>query len=207
MNIENIKSNLRDFYNAEAEHRNAQEKHDFKKLFRERICELILGENKKTLLEIGAGPGHDSKFFMERGLNVTADDMSCEMVKICREKGIDAYELDFYNLSALQKKFDCVWAMNSLLHVPKNDLHEVLQNISATLNENGLFYMGVWGGEDKEKEHINEICNTPRFFSLFSKEKLAENLQLVFEILSFEQLDNVDKWLSFQSVIMRKKNV
>jgi cyclopropane fatty-acyl-phospholipid synthase-like methyltransferase len=129
------------------------------------------------------------------------------MVKICIEKGIDAYELDFYDLSALNKKFDCVWSMNSLLHVPKSDLPEVLINIDSVINENGFFYMGVYGGNDTEHNWVNDLSETPRFFSSYSESKIKEVLDKVFEIISFEQLDvgsnrgNID----FQSIIMRKR--
>ena len=131
MNTDKIKSNLRDYYNLEAADRNnrSENKADWKIKQRGIFCDLIIKENKETLLEIGAGSGHDSKFFMDSGLKVTAVDLSGEMVKKCKEKGIDAYELDFYDLSALNKKFDCVYSMNCLLHVPKSDLPQVLKNI------------------------------------------------------------------------------
>ena len=59
---------------------------------RNEFCNLLFNEKKKTLLEIGAGAGQDSKFFMDCGLEVTAVDLSGEMVKKCKERGIDAYE-------------------------------------------------------------------------------------------------------------------
>jgi hypothetical protein len=36
---------------------------------------------------------------MDCGLEVTAVDLSGEMVNKCREKGIDAYELDYYDIN------------------------------------------------------------------------------------------------------------
>lgn len=199
-----IKSNLRDYYNCEAEYRNSGEKQAWKTKCRMMFCDLAVKENKQSLLELGAGTGQDSKFFMDCGFEVTAVDLSGEMVKICRGKGINTFELDFYDLSPLDKKFDCVWSMNSLLHVPKPDLPKVLQSIDSVLNENGLFYMGVYGGEDGENNWVNDISETPRFFSSYSGYNLKEVLRRVFEILSFEQFD-VGRNMDFQSVVMRKK--
>lgn len=54
---------------------------------------------------------------MNNGLDVTAIDISEEMVRICKEKNIKAFELDFYNLHHLSTQFDAIWAMNCLLHV------------------------------------------------------------------------------------------
>ena len=108
MDTEKIKSNLRDYYNHEAQYRNSGIKDAWKIKQRDIFYDLILNENKKSFLEIGAGTGHDSMFFVERGLEVTAVDLSSEMVRMCKDKGINAYELDFYDLSGLNKKFDCV---------------------------------------------------------------------------------------------------
>ena len=208
MNTEKIKSNLRDYYNQEAELRNAGEKPDWKISEQKAFIDLALQENKKRLLEIGAGTGHDSKYFMEHGFEVAAIDLSPEMVKKCKEKGIDAYEMDFYNLSALNKKFDCIWAMNTLLHVPKSDLLQVLKSIDAALNEDGLFFMGVYGGEDIEHDWdgYSSKIDKPRFFSFYSEENLKEVLEAVFDISSFEQYD-VERGIDFQAVVMRKKAI
>lgn len=206
MNSDTIKSNLRNYYNQEAEHRNASDKDGWKAKERKAFSDMAAQENKKHLLEIGAGSGQDSQYFMEQGFDVTAVDLSKEMVQKCKEKGINAHELDFYNLAALNQKFDCIWAMNTLLHVPKADLQDVLRNISAVLNQNGIFFMGVYGGKDSEHEWANDICDIPRFFSFYSPDKLKAVLQDVFEIISFKQYDvGRTNEFPFQAAVMRKR--
>lgn len=142
------------------------------------------------MLEIGAGPGYDSLFFMNKGLLVTAVDISREMADRCREKGIEAYELDFYNLSSLNKKFDCIYALNTLLHVPRTDLPKVLKEIDLSLNNNGALYIGLYGGENIETEFVKrDISDAPRFFSFYFDKYLKEVLKDYFTIVSFETLD------------------
>jgi cyclopropane fatty-acyl-phospholipid synthase-like methyltransferase len=203
-----FKENLKRYYNQEAELRNKSDKADWKIKIREDFCNLIKQEHKKTLLELGAGAGYDSQFFMNNGLQVTAVDLSKEMVNKCKEKSVEAYELDFYNLSSLNKKFDCIWAMNTLLHVPKTDLCGVLNGINLALEENGLFYMGVYGGEDFESEYVkSEVSITPRFFSYYSESQLKTILENCFQIITFEEFDvsrGTEKDI-FQSIIMRKR--
>lgn len=46
---------------------------------------MVNYENKTTLLDIGAGVGDDSVFFMESGFEVTAVDLSPEMIQICKK--------------------------------------------------------------------------------------------------------------------------
>lgn len=205
MDKTNLKENMKRYYDTEASLRDSKSvKPEWKIKVRENFYNTVMQEGKKTLLELGAGAGYDSLFFMENGLSVTAVDLSKEMVSKCREKGIEAYELDFYNLSSLNRKFDCIYAINTLLHVPKNDLSKVLNEIDISLNEKGLFYMGLYGGEDKETEFIkSDVSDAPRFFAFHSEEFLRTVLQEHFDVISFETLDLETD--IFHSVILRKR--
>ena len=214
METTSIKDNIKKYYDKEAELRNSKSvKADWKIRVREDFCDLVKRENKKTLLELGAGAGDDSLFFMDNGLAVTAVDISGEMVRNCREKDIEAYELDFYSLSSLGRKFDCVYAINTLLHVPKSDLPHVLNGINSVLNADGLFYMGLYGGQDVEEEVVeSEVSDTPRFYAFHSESYLKTTLERHFHILSFETIDvssgmkdNFRSVDGFHSIVMRKK--
>lgn len=204
MDTNKIKEKLRSFYNQEAEYRNSNQKQEWKKHIRDLFCQFVKDEGKESLLEIGAGTGQDSRFFIDCGLAVTAIDFSIEMVKLCREKAIEAYEMDFYDIASLNRKFDCIWSMNSLLHVPKEDLPKVLQGIDHVMNQNGLFFMGVYGGRDTETYLINEISDFPRFYASYSESELKTVLEDIFDIIRFCQFD-VENKLQFQAVIMRKR--
>jgi cyclopropane fatty-acyl-phospholipid synthase-like methyltransferase len=207
MNTDIFKENLKNYYNQEAVLRNKSVKQDWKIEIRQNFLDLVKKEKMKTLLELGAGAGYDSLFFMDNGLKVMAVDLSSEMVNNCKEKGINAYEMDFYHLSSLNKQFHCIWAMNTLLHVPKSDLCHVLNEINLVLEKQGLFYMGVYGGEDFESEYIKpDVSEAPRFFSYYSLSHLKAILENYFQIISFDQFDverGIDKEI-FQSIIMRK---
>ena len=92
-----FKKNIKKYYDREAEVRESKSvKSDWKIRVRQNFYDFIKNEGKITLLELGAGTGYDSQFFMHKGFDVTAIDLSSEMVKKCREKSINAYELDFY---------------------------------------------------------------------------------------------------------------
>lgn len=207
MDTVSFKENIKKYYNQEADLRDSKSiRTDWKINVREEFLNLAKQENKKTLLELGAGAGYDSRFFMDNGLSVIAVDISSEMIKKCRVKSIEAYELDFYNLSSLKKKFDCIYAINTLLHVPKADLLHVLNEINSILDENGLFYMGVYGGEDTENEFVkSDVSDVPRFFSFHSANYLKSTLENIFCILNFESFDIGTGTDIFHSVIMRKK--
>ena len=94
MTSKQIKTNLIEAYNRQAEQRNKSDIEDWKAVERAHFLSLLQQENKQKLLEIGAGHGRDSLFFQEQGLKVTSIDMSSAMARLCQAKGISACVMD-----------------------------------------------------------------------------------------------------------------
>lgn len=201
---DDIKSSLRETYNNHAFEREKNEMQEWKVKPRQDFLNLLKGEDKKTLLEIGAGHGRDSRFFMDNGFQVIAVDLSNAMVMLCNEKGIEAYELDFFNISSLGKEFDAIWAMNCLLHVEKGKLDFVLREIDSVLNTSGLFFMGVYGGIDQEGVWENDVYTPKRFFSFYTDDAILRIVKEHFDIVDFQTIETEGKY-HFQSIVMRKK--
>ena len=204
--MKNLKTNLEKAYNKSAHERNSASIQAWKIEERSRFLSLLITEKKENLLEIGAGPGKDSRFFQENGLKVVCTDLSPEMVKLCRQKGLDAKVMDFSDLQFSENSFDAVYAMNSLLHLSKKVLPAVLQTINVILKRDGLFFMGVYGGVDHEGIWEEDIYEPKRFFSFYEDAHLKRILGEVFELLSFRQIDSGEssRHLHFQSIILRK---
>lgn len=201
-----INENLKEAYNKYADVREKSEMQQWKEEQRAKFLDLIKIENKKSLLELGAGPGRDSKFFMDEGLEVVATDLSSEMIKLCKVKGLNAFEMGFCDIHTLNKKFDSVWALNCLLHVEKKNLPLVLNEIDSVLKPNGVFFMGVYGGQDSEGIWKEDFYNPPRFFSFFTDEKLQQVVSKHFDIISFEKIETGSKY-DFQALILRKREI
>ena len=159
------------------------------------------------LLEIGAGVGYTARWFADRGVDVVATDLSPAQVERCREKGLEAYARDMYELGFPAETFDAAWAMNCLLHVPNADLFEVLLGIRRALRPGGWFQIGLWGGVDEEGVYEDDFYQPNRFFSFRSDEELSRRVSEVFEIISFEVLDMEDQEdarLHLQSIIAQR---
>jgi cyclopropane fatty-acyl-phospholipid synthase-like methyltransferase len=199
-----IKQNLIKSYNNHAGERDKNKQQEWKIETRNLFFEKLKKENKETLLDIGAGTGVDSKFFMENNFDVMAVDFSEEMIKICKKKYINSIQLDFENLHKLGKKFDAIWSMNSLLHVEKLKLNLVLKEIKSILNPNGLFFMGVYGGEDSEGFWEKDKYTPSRFFSFYTDENIKKIVSCYFEIVSFNRIETGEKY-HFQAIIMKNK--
>jgi SAM-dependent methyltransferase len=132
-----------------AAERDGREKAAFKVDERRRFLDLLRDRGVTSLLEVGAGTGHDSLYFQEQGLRVLCTDLSPAMVESCRAKGLDARVAEFLGLGVPPASFEAVYAMNCLLHVPTPDLPHVLEAIGEVLVPRGL---SMWGpGEERTR--------------------------------------------------------
>lgn len=163
-------------------------------------------EGKQALLEVGAGPGLYGRFFAQQGLSVTCTDLSPEMVRLCREKGLDAYEMDFLHLDFPPASFDAVFALNCLLHVPSADLPQVLAAIRRVLRPNGLFFIGVYGGEFREGIWDKDYHDPQRFFVFYPDDQLLRIVMAQFDLLYFRHVPQKESTIHFQSLVLRKRD-
>ena len=198
---------LRVFYEHNAATRDGSPKQAWKVVERQRFLTVLQQDGKQRLLEIGAGTGHDSAFFRDEGLDVVCTDLSPAMVERCRAKGLTAYVMDFLHFDFPPQSFDAVYALNCLLHVPKTDLPAVLNRIAILLRPNGLFFYGVYGGQ--EWEGLVDADRSPgrRFFSYFADDRLPAVVAPSFTVEYYGVIPMRDEErFSFQSLIGRKRN-
>lgn len=85
---QDVLGRLRVSYDGRAAWRDQQEKTPWKLAERELFLGRVLGDGGGRMLEIGAGPGHDSAYFASHGLRMVATDLSPAMVGFCRQKGL-----------------------------------------------------------------------------------------------------------------------
>jgi SAM-dependent methyltransferase len=157
----------------------------------------------RTLLEVGSGTGQDSVYFQQEGLVVTAVDLSPSMVMRTREKGINAFVRDVMDLGFPEGSFDSAYSLNTLLHVPNAELDAALLAIRTVLAPGGLFYLGVFGGDQEEGVAANDQHVPARFFSFRSDRQLLEYAERHFEVLDFHVYDN-RAGIRFQSMTLVK---
>ena len=195
---------LREAYDARAAERDGLIKEPWKlaerRAFRDRLAPGA------RLLEIGAGTGQDSAYFQQEGFAVVAADLSPAMVEHCRAKGIEAHVMDFLQLSFPAGSFDAVFAMNCLLHVPNHDLPTVLAAIRTVLRPGGLFFLGVYGGNEEEPAEgpiEGDEYMPPRFFSWRSDKQLLGFATAWFEVVDFHPVDT-GRGHRFQSLTLRR---
>lgn len=196
---------LQQAYDRRARERDNHPKENWKMAERQRFLSYLWDRGASSLLEIGAGTGHDSRFFADHGLGVTATDASAAMVEMCRAKNLVAYQRDFYELDFADERFDAVWALNCLLHVAKADLPSVLGGISGILKGEGLFYLGLYGGQDSEGIWDKDTYKPQRFFSFHTDAAIQIAVREKFILLDFHRVDYGHPTLHFQLMVLQKR--
>ena len=158
------------------------------------------------ILDLGCGSGRDSMNFIKLGYEVTAVDGSKELAKKASVLlGKEVIVSTFEELE-LKEKFHGIWACASLLHIKREDLKIVLNNLYNNLEDNGVFYMSFKYGE---KEYVDD---KNRYFNCFTDESIISfiNENTKYNILGLyiteDKLGRVNevKWLN---LICNKKSV
>jgi len=201
---DDVTATLRTAYDRAADDRDQKEPEPWKRAYRQAFLDLVQAEQGHTLLEVGPGPGKDSLFFQQAGLDVTAVDLSPVMVELCRQKGLRAQAGDIREQGFGSAAFDAVYAMNCLLHVPKQELPAVLGEIQRVLKPTGLFYLGLWGGQDSEGSWAGDTYEPKRFFSMHTDDGIRAAVAPFFDELSFEATDHGSSG-HFQRLILRRR--
>ncbi len=185
---EDVIRSLRAAYDRQVEERERRALPEWKAAERARFLRLLQNEQKTRLVDIGAGTGVHGQFFQSQGLTVTCTDVSPQMVEACRAKGLTSFVMDFLSLDFPPQSFDAVFAMNSLLHVPRSDLPRVLGGLRDLLQPGGLFYWGQYGGSDHEGVWLEDQYEPKRFFSLLADDSLRRAASEFFALVQFEAI-------------------
>lgn len=87
------------------------------------------------ILDFGCGSGRDTKYFISRRYRVDAIDGSIELCKFASEyTGIEVKNMYFQELAEVGK-YDGIWACSSILHLPPNELVEVMKKMVLALKK------------------------------------------------------------------------
>ena len=114
-----------------------------------------------AILELGCGAGGDSAEMIARGYDVTPTDGSPELAEIAsRRLGRPVKTLLFHDLDAVET-YDGIWANACLLHVPRDQLANILALVHRALKPGGAFYASYKAGEGDGRDTLDRYYNYP----------------------------------------------
>ena len=193
-------TNTINYYNQNAENFIANTQNADMHPTQERFLRLL--DANTSILDFGCGSGRDTKYFLEKGYQVTATDGSAELCRLASEfTGIKVKEMLFQELDAMNQ-YDGIWACSSILHLPKKELLPVIQKMCEALKDNGIIYTSFKYG-DFEGERNG------RYFTDFTEKTFREFIEKIPKLMIEEHWITSDvrpgrgeeKWLN---LILRK---
>lgn len=113
------------------------------------------------ILELGCGAGGDCAEMLARGFDVRATYGSPELAEIAAKRlGRPVETLLFGDLDEVEA-YDAVWANACLLHVPREQLADILARIRRALKPGGYFYASFKEGDADGRDSLNRYYNYP----------------------------------------------
>ena len=140
-------------------------------------------EPGSRILDLGCGSGRDARYFLEKGYQVDATDGSAEICRLASEyTGIPVKQMLFSELDAVSE-YDGIWACASILHLPEEELRDVMHRIGTALKEDGIFYTSFKYGDFAGERN-------GRYFRDFTEESFREFLK------DFHEFRMTDQWIT-----------
>ena len=131
------------------------------------------------ILDLGCGPGIESKIFAELDFDVYGFDLSDHFIELARKQVANGHftQGDMRNLLYEDEYFDGIFCKASLLHIPKNEIDVVLKEITRVLRKNGLLHVALKKGDDEGDITDDRYGETiTRFFSFWKEDKFRDKL-------------------------------
>lgn len=135
---------------------------------------------KGSLIEIGCGGTRDAAALIGLGYDYLGTDASKGMIAVAKRelpfahfKQVNLFELP----DAFKQMFDGFWARAVLLHVPKNQIDQALQSISAVLREGAIGLISMKDGDKEEFEvRTKHGLLEERFFAYWRQDEFTRAL-------------------------------
>ena len=127
-----------DYYNLNAENFIENTQNVDMHLAQDKFLHLL--NEGAAILDFGCGSGRDTKYFLDKGYQVTAIDGSAELCRLASSfTGIEVKEMLFQELDDMGT-YDGIWACSSILHLPKVELLSVICKMCMALKDSGVIY-------------------------------------------------------------------
>lgn len=144
------------------------------------------------VLDIGCGPGKDTRLFRQHGYRAVGLDLSAGMLAEAQHYSTDPFaQADMLHLPFAGGCAEGVWMCASLLHLPRHLTPQALQEAYRVLKTGGVIYVTVKQGQGEGYQ--TNLGN--RFFTYYEVEELTTLVQDAgFSVL--EQWASTPHWIN-----------
>ena len=173
--METARESLRTAYDQDAARRDGGEPEPWRLAIVDRfLARIDEAPPQLPVLELGCGTGQLAHYLADRRTDVVGLDLSLEMIRRTRARGVTALVADFLRLPFADASFAAALAFNSFLHVPARDRPALFGEVARVLADDGVLTVVTWGGVTREGPLEDDWLEPPRFFATFDDDDLLE---------------------------------
>jgi SAM-dependent methyltransferase len=135
------------------------------------------------VLDAGCGLGRDTDYLRMHGYPESIGfDMSFGMLSVGTQSAgfqFPAVQGDFRQLPFASQSFQGVWAVASIIHIPRSNAESVLKEFKRILKPSGHIYLSVikGSGEEAESGEDDVVQRGWRYFVFYELEEMKSLLQ------------------------------
>ena len=124
-----------------------------------------------SILDVGCGPGRDTKLFADVGHSVTGIDLSARLLAIARAHApsVDFRQMDLRRLRFPDSSFDGVWVMSVLMHLEKKEFLPAVAECSRVLKQDGVLYFCLKRGTGEGLEEDARYGGVQKYFAYYQE--------------------------------------
>ena len=183
-----------------------EEPNDFAVLTLEILNEK--GFFKPHILDVGAGGGRDSLFFLKQGCSVTAIDIAKSSIEILKEiekkhKLLSVVNCDirdyFRNVKDNAEKFDCIYAFSSLHYFNDEETISIYKELSKKLQNKGLFAIALRTQNDPKYEDSKSNSKTMYYNGIYRNYYKKSDILNFFDISGLKKVYLDEKIIQYHS--------
>ncbi|MGK0274524.1 MAG: SAM-dependent methyltransferase [Ilumatobacter sp.] len=167
------------------------------------FIKLLLAEDRRTVIDVGSGPGGDIAAFSAAGVDCVGLDLSMGNAQAARTAGPTVVPASLFLPPFRPASFDAGWTMSTLLHVPDQRFDEAIRAITSLLAPGSPLAIGLWGGLDRENGKLDDHFGPPRFFSSRTDHRIQRMLGGHGLIESFDSWPHAGGEGRYQFAILR----
>ena len=118
------------------------------------------------ILDFGCGSGRDSRYFIDKGFEVTCTDGSENMAKLAEEYlGIPVHVMEFNDLHD-EDAYDGIFASASIMHIEYKEIEELFPKMIRAMKKGGILYVSFKYGD-------NDGFLGKRYYTYMNEERFA----------------------------------
>ena len=141
-----IDADLRSYYEEEARLGLRDRVSDYRRDLRDAYAALLTGEERRRVVDFGAGPGEDVRAFAAHGLEAVGVELAHANCVRARSVAARLVQASLTALPLRPRSFDAGWSMAVLMHLPEAQVSTALGEMTTALRPGAPLRIGLWGG-------------------------------------------------------------